>query len=535
MQLREYDIKLDIRKGGNVPRHTLVQNDNQTNIFNISLYDDDILYDLSDTIIDIVFVKPDGTVVTQGTQDSELPLTIEDNIIKCIIKTNTIAAHGTVNAEVKVSNTEGKLLTSQTFKFYVRKSLLTDNAVESTNEFPLLQRLINEVEVLINTLEDKISEVQSLEDTVTANEYQRQENEQAREHLKQELEQLQSELLTLQYNLNNALEAAIETNNNIVQAENEREQAELLREQLKGELEQLQIALSGKIDIVNGLISDMEDLIGEVEQAEQARQQAESERDNAEGVRQQAEESRELAEGERVQAEQQREQTFAGYDSRITNVEDDLAAHKLDYATQHDIGITNLILNGNFSQGTTHWTFPNGSMTALSGEVEVTLTTLGTTSSYLGQGVQKYANHVYYARFEIKSKYANNASILINDAWVGEKVTTPGIYTLISATHKPGADGAVSHATLRYRHDTNTEYIVGDKIYYRNMMLVDLTNIFGAGNEPTKLEMDELMKVIPNGWWDGELTLTQKQFITWQLNLIRKNTSAIIALGGTII
>ena len=71
--------------------------------------------------------------------------------------------------------------------------------------------------------------------------------------------------------------------------------------------------------------------------------------------------------------------------------------------------------------------------------------------------------------------------------------------------------------------------------YLDDVLLINLTELFGIGNEPTKEEMDELMKVIPNQWWDGELMLTQKQFITWQLNLIRKNTNAIIALGGTIV
>jgi len=68
-----------------------------------------------------------------------------------------------------------------------------------------------------------------------------------------------------------------------------------------------------------------------------------------------------------------------------------------------------------------------------------------------------------------------------------------------------------------------------------NIITCNLSKTFGVGNEPTKLEMDELMKVIPDQWWDGELSLTQKQYMTWQLNLIRKNTNAIIALGGTII
>jgi len=33
--------------------------------------------------------------------------------------------------------------------------------------------------------------------------------------------------------------------------------------------------------------------------------------------------------------------------------------------------------------------------------------------------------------------------------------------------------------------------------------------------------MDELIKLIPNQWFDGELTLTQKQIMIWTLNVQR--------------
>ncbi len=84
-----------------------------------------------------------------------------------------------------------------------------------------------------------------------------------------------------------------------------------------------------------------------------------------------------------------------------------------------------------------------------------------------------------------------------------------------------------------YYADATTQN--GKKLTIDNVLFINLTSVFGAGNEPTKLEMDELMKVIPYAWWDGELSLTQKQYVTWLLNLQRKNTNAIIALGGTII
>ena len=59
---------------------------------------------------------------------------------------------------------------------------------------------------------------------------------------------------------------------------------------------------------------------------------------------------------------------------------------------------------------------------------------------------------------------------------------------------------------------------------------INLTAAFGAGNEPTVAEMDALLAILPDGWFEGTLTLTQKQITTWLLNLIRANTAAIVAL-----
>lgn len=70
------------------------------------------------------------------------------------------------------------------------------------------------------------------------------------------------------------------------------------------------------------------------------------------------------------------------------------------------------------------------------------------------------------------------------------------------------------------------------EVLFDNLTLIDLTATFGAGNEPTKSEMDELIKI--TGYIDGTLTLSLKQVAIWQLNLIRQNRTALIALGGTL-
>lgn len=73
---------------------------------------------------------------------------------------------------------------------------------------------------------------------------------------------------------------------------------------------------------------------------------------------------------------------------------------------------------------------------------------------------------------------------------------------------------------------------VGDVFKLRNLTVIDLTETFGAGNEPTKEEMGELIKV--TGYIDGEYALNNKEMLMWTLSLIRGNKNAIISLGGTI-
>lgn len=227
--------------------------------------------------------------------------------------------------------------------------------------------------------------------------------------------------------------------------------------------------------------------------------------------------------------------------SEYTTLKERLDAEKAEFSAHmaeklQNFKLKNEVVNGDFSNGVTGWLCFYGSLTAINNELEVTVTSFQTSASYMGwsSGIPIISGRKYYASMLIKPKY-----IKVTRFQIGNAISSPysppiDVYTRVSDVLT--ALTTVNKVTsVRFYHYTDTLYSIGDKINFKNLMLIDITSIFGAGNEPTKLEMDELVKVIPNGWWDGELTLTQKQFITWQLNLIRKNTNAIIALGGTIV
>lgn len=157
MQLKEFNILLDIKKYNKIDYIEVVQGDSFSNVLNISLIDGINPYDLTNTSVEIVFSKPDGTTVQQT---DIAVINSAQGKIQCILKTNTIAVPGKVVAEVRVLEGE-TLLTSTRFEFYVRKSLIDDETVESSNEFGTLQEVIldyNDAIERVNQIEKQVPE-----------------------------------------------------------------------------------------------------------------------------------------------------------------------------------------------------------------------------------------------------------------------------------------------------------------------------------------------------------------------------------------
>ena len=194
-------------------------------------------------------------------------------------------------------------------------------------------------------------------------------------------------------------------------------------------------------------------------------------------------------------------------------------------------------MNGDFSQGTTGWRSLPSTSNLATERGEMVVTAIASGRVYFLQWSNW--NHPSGQKVYIAGDFrANKQSVctfglgkdssmlgIVGSSTFNISTTKQRLSVMITSTDTFGG--------FRLRsNDLTTE---GDWVRADNITLINLTALFGAGNEPTKLEMDELMKVIPNGWWNGEISLTQKQFMTWLLNLQRKNTNAIIALGGTII
>ncbi len=173
MKLKDFNFRVDIKRTIDIEPFTVVQGDFETNVFNITLLDGDTPYDLYNLDVKIVFKKADGTTVEQSDIEKENEA---QGKIRCVLKTNTIACPGKVTAEIKILDNE-KTLTSTKFGFNVRKSLLDDETVESSNEFSTLRLLISETNELIDAVRqieeqvpenvlDRIEVLESLTETM---------------------------------------------------------------------------------------------------------------------------------------------------------------------------------------------------------------------------------------------------------------------------------------------------------------------------------------------------------------------------------
>lgn len=116
LKLKEYDITLDIKKKTTNHYIEVVQGDRETNVLNIKLTNGEKDYQIEDNQVEIAFKRPDETIIIQND------LEFEDNLIRCVLDTDTISIPGKVLGEVRIKNDKFLLTTSQ-FQFYVRQAI----------------------------------------------------------------------------------------------------------------------------------------------------------------------------------------------------------------------------------------------------------------------------------------------------------------------------------------------------------------------------------------------------------------------------
>ena len=172
-----------------------------------------------------------------------------------------------------------------------------------------------------------------------------------------------------------------------------------------------------------------------------------------------------------------------------------------DWLKRTQNAATNLILNGDFSNGTTYW-LANGATIANTGGV-LTITGDGTSHNpraYFNTG--SAIGYQYYAAASMRVTAAADSLAVYMFGPERTLVTSPvaGQWYAVSVVVTATTVGSA----ISWRHNYFDSATANGKVAeIKNVLGIDLTVIFGAGNEPTKTEMDYLLSKYPNSWFNG--------------------------------
>ena len=192
--------------------------------------------------------------------------------------------------------------------------------------------------------------------------------------------------------------------------------------------------------------------------------------------------------------------TFADVDARFEDVETDTTM----------MG-TNLVTNGDFSNGTTGWTSNNTTLAVSVAEMSVTGSGTSSNVTLMSSGnllKKTLGNKVYY-RFEY--------TVISSLATVFQAYLTP--YDLLWVQVNPVVNNKYVISTIKTALTSSPSSIVFETVYpdaatantkitkVKYAFALDLTATFGAGNEPTVEQMDAIMAKFENSWFDGAKNL----------------------------
>ena len=304
------------------------QGDANSRFVNISLYDDrgDISLGAYTKVV-LNATLPDGSLeFTDGEID------VEKNLGICKIAGSMLQQTGKICCDITFMNDDSEnvsSLTSQTFYIFVSKSQGSDESIEGSDDYTLLEKLLKEVEELEDKVETAETARENAEESRVTAENSRVSAEQARVKAEQarvaeESERVSAEeaRVSAEQSRASAESARVTAEQSRVKAEQARASAETAREseeQKRVTAEQSRASEEQKrVTAEAGRVS-----------AEQSRVTAEQGRVSAEQARVKAEQARVQAEEEREEAEAQRQETIAGMEGTYA---------KLNQVVRYDAG-----------------------------------------------------------------------------------------------------------------------------------------------------------------------------------------------------
>ena len=205
-----------------------------------------------------------------------------------------------------------------------------------------------------------------------------------------------------------------------------------------------------------------------------------------------------------------------------------------------DVPAKNLVTNGNFSNGTAGYSSFGATISAADNILSVTGTGAFLSAQTWFNNPEYVSGDMFYAR--VRVRVTNNIASQVRlvsypSQSLSRTIATPAEneWIDISAQGTYSYSGSISDTRLMVITTYPTAGDAAGKVTeVQYVLLLNLTQIFGAGNEPTREQMDELLAQFPNSWFNGVGNLfNAKHFMTMYFKKITELETAIAALGGS--
>jgi hypothetical protein len=197
----------------------------------------------------------------------------------------------------------------------------------------------------------------------------------------------------------------------------------------------------------------------------------------------------------------------------VNQLSDNIAAQ---LENSKGVTVTNMLENGNFANGTAPWVAYFGTMAVT--DNGLTFTNNGSQrSAYVMQAVTTEADHKYYAKARVRVTNADCEMIVLRDS-VGalKQITAPVQNEWYDISEiKTGLSTQVN--VRHYYADAATAN--GKVMEIANVMVVDLTDTYGSGNEPDIASFEAVLAKFSDGWFDGTVSIEYMSHIRPCINV----------------
>lgn len=161
------------------------------------------------------------------------------------------------------------------------------------------------------------------------------------------------------------------------------------------------------------------------------------------------------------------------------------------------VAMTNLVINGDFSQGASGWIIP-ASWAVSDGALNSTASGAAQAYRHVG-GLLRVSGNKYYISASLESYSSGGVEIHLGGLSPNSYTSALGRFSHVN-TASVSANGNIVFGR-------NGGVFIGT---VDNVLAINLTAAFGAGKEPTKAQMDQIMQQFPNSWFNGTVTANTK-------------------------